>query len=58
LAEVIRASIGTHSQTLATSNVLVERCAPRHARVVDEDVDLALLGFDRVDEVVASSLGL
>ena len=38
--------------------VLVERRAPRHARVVDEDMDLALLGLDRVDEAVAPSLGL
>ena len=38
--------------------VPVEGRAPRHARVVDEDMNLALLGLDRVDEAVAPSLGL
>lgn len=54
---VIRALVGTCSQSLLVG-VLVERRAPRHARVVDEDVNLALLGFYRLDEAVAPSLGL
>ena len=39
-------------------NILIIRRAPRHARVVDEDVDLLFLGLDGLDEVVAPSLGL
>ena len=39
-------------------NILIIRCAPRHAGVVDEDVNLLFLGLDGLDEVVAPSLGL
>ena len=39
-------------------NILIIRCAPRHAGVVDEDVNILFLGLDGLDEVVAPSLGL
>jgi hypothetical protein len=37
-------------------SVLIIRRAPRHARVVDEDMDLFFLGLDGLDEAVAPSL--
>ncbi len=46
------------SRTLVQISVLFVWCAPGHARVVDKDVDLALLGLDGLDEAVAPSLGL
>jgi hypothetical protein len=38
--------------------VLIKRRAPRHAGVVDEDMDLFFLGLDSLDEAVTPSLGL
>ena len=37
-----------------TLDVLVYRCSPRHPRVVDENMYLALLGLDLVHELVAA----
>ena len=54
---MIRGSAGTRSRSVLVG-VPVEWRAPRHARVVDEDMNLALLGFDSLDEAVAPSLGL
>jgi hypothetical protein len=39
-------------------SILIKRRAPRHAGVVDEDVNLLLLGLDSLDEVVAPGLRL
>jgi hypothetical protein len=41
-----------------TFGALIVWRAPRHAGVINEDVDLAFLGLDGLDEVVAPSLGL
>ena len=38
--------------------VLIKRRAPRHTRVVDEDMNLLFLGLDGLDEAVTPSLGL
>jgi hypothetical protein len=46
------------TQTSGIVNVLIIRRAPRHARVVDEDMNLFFLGLDGLDEAVAPSLGL
>jgi hypothetical protein len=46
------------TQTSRIVSVLFIRRAPRHARVVDEDMDLVFLGLDGFDEAVAPSLGL
>jgi hypothetical protein len=45
-------------QKIKTFDALIVWRAPRHAGVIDEDVDLVFLGLDGLDEVVASSLGL
>ena len=41
-----------------TLDVLVYRCSPRHPRIVDKNMYLALLGFDFVHELVAASFVL
>jgi hypothetical protein len=42
--------------TREDASILIKRGAPRHAGVVDEDVDLIFLGLNGLDEVVATSL--
>lgn len=45
-------------RTSRIATILIIRRAPRHARVVDKDMDLFFLGLDGLDEAVAPSLGL
>jgi hypothetical protein len=50
-----------HQASTRTSrivSILIVRRAPRHARVVDEDMNRFVLGLDSLDEAVAPSLGL
>ena len=35
-------------------DVLIYRCTPRHPRVVDDNMYIALLGFDLVHKLVAA----
>jgi hypothetical protein len=47
-----------NTRTSRIVSILIIRRAPRHARVVDEDMDLFFLGLDGLDEAVAPGLGL
>ncbi len=50
--------IGQRVRSSQIVDILIVRGAPRHARVVDQDMDLFFLGPDGFDEAVAPSLGL
>ena len=56
LGECPAGKVTNEGHTRQDASILIERGAPRHAGVVDEDVDLTFLGLNGLDEVVATGL--